>query len=204
MEIKAKKFIAIIILALLMIAPAYTVDAQGALDDQFLIAVKELDRDAQKEFLDLLRNPGKLEKDFDNFGVDPELADRIEEKLNIISHNTDFALERLNTVTEVVGAHLERLANQHAGKSRKALQNALARRTAGLNKAKAALSKNVGKAAAKANAPDPAANNGNGAVGGGEGGNGGAGGNGVGGAGGNGAGGNGGNGGNGGGNGNNK
>jgi len=190
-----KKLIFITILSALVMLPVNSVFAQEAFDQQFYEAAEGLDLDAQLEFLELLREPGHFEDAFDNLGIDPELADRVEERLNQ-RHRTGFALERLDQVTDTVNAHLERLANHHAGKSRLALQNAVARRTAGLANAKAALAKDV---------PAANPNPGNGAVGGGGGGGaGGVGGGGAGGVGGGGAGGNGGNGGNGNGNGNNK
>jgi len=185
-----KKLIGLIILVTLIAVPLYPAFAQEAFDREFYEAAEGLDLDAQMEFLKLLREPGHLEGAFDNLGMDPELANRVEEHLNR-KHNTGFALERLDQVTNTVNAHLERVANHHAGKSRAALQNAIAKRTAGLANAKAALAKDV-PANENANIPDP----GNGAIGGGGGGAGGGGGGagGVGGAGGNGAGGNGGNG----------
>lgn len=197
-----KKLTSFLILFALIIVPLNPAFAQEVpIDQQFFEAAVDLDLDAQLEFLDLIRDPGHLEEVFDNLGIDPELADRIEERLNQ-RRRTDFALKRLDQVTDTVNAHLEKLANKHAGKSRLALQNAIAKRTAGLAKAKAAVSKELPNAG---NTPDPGGNGaGNGVIGGGNGGAGG--GNGVGGAGGNGAGGaggnGGGNGGNGGGNGN--
>jgi len=165
--------------------PVYPAFAQEVpIDDQFFEAAEGLDLDAQLEFLELLREPGNLEDAFDDLGIDPELADRVEERLNE-NHRTDFALERLDQVTDTVNTHLQRIADHHAGKSRAALQNAIARRTAGLANAKAALAKKV-PANENANTPNP----GNGATGGGGGGGaGGVGGGGAGGVGGGGAGG---------------
>jgi len=172
MDINIKKFAGFIILALLLTVPMYSAHAQEALDDQFMGAAIGLDKDARAEFVALIRDPEVLEDAFDALGIDhPKLADRIEKKLESLNsrHNTDHALETLDRVTDTVGAHLERLANQHAGKSRKALENALARRNAGLAKAKAAVAQNRGPA------NTPAANNnpGNGVIGGGNGGSGG-------------------------------
>lgn len=177
-----KKLLSLTMLLALTALPLYAAQAQEVLDQQFYEAAIGLDPDARSEFLDLIRSPGALEDTFDELNIDPGLADRIEQRLNQTNnrHNTEHALEVLDKVTDVIGAHLEKLASMHAGKSREALENALMKRTAGLAKAIDAVSKDT---PAAANVPDVVVNDpGNGVIGGGGGGAGGAGG--VGGAGG--------------------
>ena len=149
------------------VLPLYTAHAQEALDQKFYEAAIGLDPAARSEFLELIRSPGNLDKSFDELNIDAGLADRIEKRINQTNqrHNTEHALEVLDKVTVVIGAHLERLASMHAGKSREALENALMKRTAGLAKAIEAVSKDT---PAAANVPDVVVNNpGNGVIGGG-------------------------------------
>lgn len=162
-----KKILSLTMLFALTALPLYTVHAQEALDQQFYEAAVGLDPDARSEFLELLRSPGGLEESFDALNVDPGLADRIEQRISQTNqrHNTEHALEVLEKTTDVIGAHLEKLASMHAGKSREALENALMKRTAGLAKAIEAVSKETPGAA---NVPDAVVNNpGNGVIGGG-------------------------------------
>lgn len=108
-----KKLTGLLILFALILFPATPAFAQVPIDQQFLDAAEDLEPGAQLEFLELIRNPGAFEGAFENLGIEHELADRIEEKLNQ-KHKTDHALERLDVVTDKVGAHLEKIANQHA------------------------------------------------------------------------------------------
>src|SRR3989338_428021 len=162
-----KKILSLTMLLALMVLPLYTAHAQEAVDQQFYEAAVGLDPEARSEFLELIRSPGNLEDSFDALNIDPGLADRIEQRLNHTNnrHNTEHALGVLDKVTDVIGAHLEKLASMHAGKSREALENALMKRTAGLANAIEAVSKDT---PAAANIPDAVVNNpGNGIIGGG-------------------------------------
>lgn len=162
-----KNILSLTMLLTMMVLPLYSVYAQEAVDQQFYEAAIGLDPDARSEFLQLLRSPGSLEESFGALNIDPGLADRIEQRINQTNqrHNTEHALQVLEKSTEIIGAHLEKLASMHAGKSREALENALMKRTAGLAKAVEALSKDTPGAA---NVPDAVINNpGNGVIGGG-------------------------------------
>jgi hypothetical protein len=178
-----KKILSLTILFALMVLPlcADTAHAQEAIDQQFFEAAMGLDPEARSEFLELIRDPGQFEEAFDQLDIDPGLADRIEKNLHQTNqrHKTDYALEQLDKVTDVIGTHLEKLASQHTGKSREALENALMKRTAGLAIAIEAVSgaksgANIPDSVelpAAAQAADPGVNGaGNGIIGGGGGG----------------------------------
>lgn len=173
-----KKLLSLTMLLAVTAFPLYAAQAQEALDQQFYEAAIGLDPDARSEFLDLIRSPGALEDTFDELNIDPGLADRIEDRISQTNqrHNTEHALEVLEKTTDVIGAHLEKLASMHAGKSREALENALMKRTAGLAKAIEAVSgahrPDSVELPAAAQAADPGANGngpGNGVIGGGNG-----------------------------------
>lgn len=121
-----KRIVGLMMVIALMLLPSYAVNAQVPIDRQIMEAADDLDSDARLEFIALIRDPGEWEGAFEELGVTPELADRIDDRISSWGeeHQIDQAFKKLETIDDKIERKLANIKDHQIGKAEKTLEKA--------------------------------------------------------------------------------
>jgi len=169
-----KKLIGLIILIGLVALPLNPAYAQENIEQQLIEAAKDLEPDAQLEFIELIRDPGEWQDAFDNIGVTPDIAVQIEDRLATWddTHKADKAFKKLEKLDDkierklgnILERRLARIKDNQARKAERILGKALKKTDKVLAKIEKAQNKDKGNAGGNAggnNGGNAGGNNGN-------------------------------------------